>query len=338
MPLPSSGQIDMNMVNVELGRGATQQIDMNNSFLRDLFDLNTSLSQISLSNGYGKAQKARLELLIVAGGGGGGGAPPDSVGGGGSGGGGGGITHYNGGSFLTYFKGQSLSVIVGGGGSGGYAYNPPNGTAGNSSSFAGITSTGGGGGGGGYTPNGGYYQGGAGGNSPFLAGMPGSGARTPGQNNPAGPINLVTQSNIARAASGAGGIDDGPLGGAGYYNEFRGGDGALFTDWGTAIDAGNIYVSGGGAATTDHNNAGYGGGGGGGQSGFDGQNGFAGQTNRGGGGGGAGQNATGGNGGSGIVIIRYTLASGVNATGGTKKITTPWIYHVFTSSGTFSII
>ena len=53
MPLPSSGQISLNQVNVELGLSGTAQIGLGDSAVRTLFDV--SSGQITMSNGYGKA-------------------------------------------------------------------------------------------------------------------------------------------------------------------------------------------------------------------------------------------------------------------------------------------
>lgn len=53
MPLPSSGQITLNQVNVELGLSGTAQIGLGDSATRTLFDV--ASGQISMSNGYGKA-------------------------------------------------------------------------------------------------------------------------------------------------------------------------------------------------------------------------------------------------------------------------------------------
>ena len=53
MTLPSSGQITLNQVNVELGLSGTAQISMNDSAVRTLFD--DASGQIAMSQGYGKA-------------------------------------------------------------------------------------------------------------------------------------------------------------------------------------------------------------------------------------------------------------------------------------------
>lgn len=53
MALPSSGQISLNDVNVELGNSGTAQIDMNSSAVRTLFEI--ASGEIEMSDGYGKA-------------------------------------------------------------------------------------------------------------------------------------------------------------------------------------------------------------------------------------------------------------------------------------------
>jgi hypothetical protein len=75
MGLPTSGQISLNQVNIELGNNGTDQIEMNNPALRGLFGL--SSGQISMADGYGKAnsfaftiasntQEADLSTLATA--------------------------------------------------------------------------------------------------------------------------------------------------------------------------------------------------------------------------------------------------------------------------------
>ena len=56
MALPSSGQITLNQVNVELGLSGTAQIGMNDSAVRGLFDV--ASGEIEMSDGYGKSNIA----------------------------------------------------------------------------------------------------------------------------------------------------------------------------------------------------------------------------------------------------------------------------------------
>jgi len=58
MALPSSGQITLNQVNVELGLTATAQIGMNDSAVRGLFGI--ASGEIEMSDGYGKSSETVL--------------------------------------------------------------------------------------------------------------------------------------------------------------------------------------------------------------------------------------------------------------------------------------
>jgi len=55
MALPSSGQISLNQVNVELGNSGTAQIGMNDSAVRSLFGV--ASGQIKMSDGYGASSE-----------------------------------------------------------------------------------------------------------------------------------------------------------------------------------------------------------------------------------------------------------------------------------------
>jgi hypothetical protein len=55
MPLPGSGQITLNQVNVELGNSGTAQISMNDSAVRALFGI--ASGEIEMSDGYGKSNE-----------------------------------------------------------------------------------------------------------------------------------------------------------------------------------------------------------------------------------------------------------------------------------------
>lgn len=61
MPLPSSGSISLNQVNVELGRSATATISMNESAVRTLFGVGAS-GQIAMNQGLGKANQFNLTI------------------------------------------------------------------------------------------------------------------------------------------------------------------------------------------------------------------------------------------------------------------------------------
>jgi hypothetical protein len=52
MPLPSSGQITMNDVNVEIRKPSTNQVDLDNADVRLTFEV--ASGQISMNDGYGK--------------------------------------------------------------------------------------------------------------------------------------------------------------------------------------------------------------------------------------------------------------------------------------------
>lgn len=252
-----------------------------------------------LSSGTFTPQTAlSCDILQIAGGGGGG----NNYGGGG---GAGGITYATGSSLTT----SNYAVTVGAGGAGGAANS--SGTSGTNSILNSITALGGGGGAGGSGSTGGTVAGTSG----------GSGGGGQGNDNGAGGA-----SGSATQGSGTGYTGYGNAGGSGYGASGGaagggGGSGAAgangtagvggaggagkntWSSWASATSTGvSGYYAGGGGANANGTNA-SGGSGGGGNAG---NPATAGTTNTGSGGGGSGTTA--GAGGSGIVIVRYTVA------------------------------
>ena len=64
MTLPASGAISLNQVNVELGLSGTTSINMNQASVRTLFGVPSGA--ISMSNGYGKSNRAVISSTISA--------------------------------------------------------------------------------------------------------------------------------------------------------------------------------------------------------------------------------------------------------------------------------
>lgn len=60
MALPSSGQITLNQVNVELGKSGTAQIGMNDAAVRGLFGI--ASGEIEMSDGYGKSSSWSIQF------------------------------------------------------------------------------------------------------------------------------------------------------------------------------------------------------------------------------------------------------------------------------------
>jgi hypothetical protein len=265
-----------------------------------------------------------IEVLVVAGGGGGG----SDLGGGGGGGG----LIYN--SSYPVTPGTTYSVSVGAGGAGGGTTRQSNsqGTNGSNSQFDILTAIGGGGGGAYWTSNSTYDTGKSG----------GSGGGNGAKDSTFGPRSTATagqgwpgglQGWASSYSGGGGGGAGGPGGDAGpgtTYSPGPGGPGLQFSISGTPT----FYAGGGGGSNYHASNGntagGLGGVGGGGNGGYnitspqrDGQAGTASTGGGGGAGSWTGSNpANGGAGGSGIVIIRYTLADATSQPQGQVRVNT----------------
>jgi hypothetical protein len=240
------------------------------------------------------------DYLVVAGGGGG---SVNEAGGGGAGGlrstvtatGGGGSLE----SALSLTSGIQYPVTIGAGG----ATASGNGIQGSSSIFSTITSVGGGGGGNGGVAGAAGGSGGGGGAFGSNAG----GARTVNQGFAGGNGSPVNGGAGGGGGAGAVGVN-GTASSAG-----NGGAGVSISAFASATNTGvsNFYAGGGGGGAFTGSTQSTGGAGGGGAGGAGTPTvGTAGTVNTGGGGGGGGTGGTivGGAGGSGIVIVRYTMA------------------------------
>jgi hypothetical protein len=252
------------------------------------------------------------DTLVIAGGGGGG----LNLGGGGGAGG------------LRYAT-QSLvasgySVTVGAGGAGGVLGGAAS-SNGSNSVLNTITSTGGGGGGDSATDSPAIQSGKAGGSGGGGTGYysdavnPGGAASPAGQGNAggSGPGNKTPPYGNASTGGGGGAGVQGTNGGSGPWAGGAGGNGlSTYSSFGAATLTGqNIsgtywYAGGGGGSGLSGTTQAAGGNGGGGLGGVDGgADSTVGSVNTGGGGGGSrGNNTNGKAGGSGIVIVRYTMA------------------------------
>lgn len=62
MALPSTGELSLSVINVELGAASTTQRSLNDAALRTLFGIVTAGAQISLSDGRGKSSMAKLTI------------------------------------------------------------------------------------------------------------------------------------------------------------------------------------------------------------------------------------------------------------------------------------
>jgi len=238
------------------------------------------------------------DALVIAGGGGGGGYAYTG------GGGAGGLYYSTSNSLIT----SSYTITVGAGGAGGINSSGVTslGSNGTNSQIGSLTAAVGGGGGGGYGSTLGSNGGSGGGGSSGSAG----GTATSGQGFAGG--------SSSGSGFGGGGGGSGAVGGTGSGSASGTGGAGLntYSSWATATNTGvsNYYAGGGGggASASPAESAGGAGAGGAGAGGATNANGGAATINTGSGGGGGGWNAgtgySGGAGGSGIVIIRYTIA------------------------------
>ena len=294
-----------------------------------------------------------VEYLVVAGGGGGG--SHSTSGGGGAGGV---RTNLSGHPFATSVTfpvnpgsfPAPFSVSIGAGGAGGGSYNN-NGVVGGDSSFGPITSKGGGYGAKDQTDGG---DGGSGGGAGGSSGSAYSGGSTlavttpspwpgPSVQGSAGGDNRPVRTSPYTSGGGGGA---GGAGGTGGTNSGDGGIGIQVHIAGPPTNTGvghtqGWFAAGGGGAAVYGGSVGSGGIGGGGD-GVTSAVGNSGELGTGSGGGASAAPGTpgnpAGNGGSGIVIVRYQIASvlAAKATGGAISFTPTKTIHTFTSSGTFT--
>ena len=288
-----------------------------------------------------------IQFLIVAGGGSGGGFTT------GSGGGGAGGFRALTASEIPLSTNYTVTIGAGGAAQGSNA----SGNQGNVSSVVGtgINQTSLGGGFGGRGQSGGTeHNDAANGSSGGGAGMgsnnnQSAGSGTSGQGNNGGTTIKTSGGNGNGVGAGGGGASAVGSNATGSNNNYNGGDGGAGSKWleGNAPDAlDGPYAGGGGGGTAGYvaavfGNGGTGGGGRGAR--WSNQTGsevtdvaIAATVNSGGGGGGSigFGSGVGSAGGSGIVIIRYQADSQIG-TGGTVSSSGGYIYHKFTSSGTF---
>ena len=236
------------------------------------------------------------DCLVIAGGGGGGNNR-------GGGGGAGGVLSF---SSQALANGTNYPCTVGAGGPGAAAGTNARGTNGVDSQFSTLTLVKGGGAGGGIVGTTSGNTGGSGGG----AGVGGTaGANTSGQGSAGGE-------DTGQSAGGGGGAT---AAGSTAPSTSAGGNGgqgtSSFSSWGSVTLTGQnvsgtyIYAGGGGGGTYPGSFQSSGGQGGGGNGGASSTSASAGTAGTGGGGGGSGELNAGGTGGSGIIIIRYPIAS-----------------------------
>jgi hypothetical protein len=301
MPLPSSGALSMSAINAEFGRGNNLNSYRGTQYYTSSAGPFTFPSgTISFNNFYGTQAAVpsyTIEYYVAAGGGGGGGWGQDPERGGGGGAGG------------VVFGSQSLafgttrSVGVGGGGAGGIPrFNEEsirNGQQGSASTLTGATTAVGGGGGGTGDQNLGQGgNGGSGGGSSGWGATRSGGSGTSGQGNNGG-------GGQGQSVNTGGGGGYGSAGGINFA-----GSGATIWIYGTKAAGGPPNQSG--------------------------QSGGANTSNGASGSGPSGGNwSLGGTGGSGFVVIRYA-GSTQRGSGGSVTISGGFVYHFFSSSGTFT--
>lgn len=275
----------------------------------------------------------------------------DSIGGGGGGGGGGGVYMND----YTLNPGDSFTVTIGQGGAAGYVdnylyitgyqkygsptYSPAyiRATAGGNTSVVGTGGSAYAGGGqpglarwywnGSSTPQeANTYRGGDGGYGLYAPnGLNTNGYLAWGPGNAGGAYRTSGGTDGKRGGGGGGGTDD-------TNNVWTGGNGTMWYD--------GVAYAGGGGGGGDYSLYGEGGAGGGGHGGSGNGEAVQGVDTLGGGGGGGRSNGgysygNGGRGGSGRAVFRYA-SSTAKATGGTITYSGGYVYHTFTSNGTFA--
>jgi len=252
------------------------------------------------------------DCLVIAGGGSGGtGNGPGSGNSGGAGGGGaGGLVAYT----AQPLTAINYSITVGAGGAA--VTGSSNGNVGNNSQFAALTASAGGGYGAGNAASGTQVQGGTGGSGGGSANwninstLAGGTASPAGQGNAGGSVTGNGGGNFGGGGGGAGGVGGQSSVSAGAPYGSGGAGSSSYSSWLSATSTGvSGLIAGGGGGGTGATGAGSIVSGGGGAGSNLNANGTSGTANTGGGGGGGGSGFTSGAGGSGIVIIRYPIAS-----------------------------
>ena len=247
------------------------------------------------------------ETLVVAGGGGGG----SSYGGGGGAGG-----YKEGGAFTV--SAQTYAVTIGAGGASGQVDSAGTGTVGGNSAFDSITSNGGGGGRTYWSASSNGGSGGGGSLTNSGGDSAGTGIGGQGNNGANGSGYGGYNGNGGGGGGGAGGAGSGITGGAGTANDITGS--SLY------------YAGGGGGSRVGISGAGGSSIGGSGGEGAQASSISGGVVDTGSGGGGG--NVANDGGSDGIVIVRYTSASGIVATGGAVSNVGSDTVHKFTTIDT----